>query len=58
LELSEFLEDFRFVFGKVDPYELAEIINETNTTIISSNRITSRTPNIKKDELQGSSGDT
>jgi hypothetical protein len=39
------------MFKQVNPCELAEIINETNIIIISSNKITSRTPNIGEDEL-------
>jgi hypothetical protein len=51
LKLLEFMENFRFVLKQIDPSEFAKVINETNIIFISSNRIASKTPNIRKDEL-------
>jgi hypothetical protein len=51
LKLLEFMENFRFVLKQIDPSEFAKVINKINIIFISSNRIASKTPNIRKDEL-------
>jgi hypothetical protein len=46
LKFLEFLEDFGFVFEKINPGKFAKIINETHIIFIATNRLWCRTPYI------------
>ena len=46
------LKNLRFVPKEINPSKFAEIINETNIIIVSSNRGWSRTPYIREHEIQ------
>jgi hypothetical protein len=46
LEFLKFLQNFIFVFNKIDPSEFAKIINETHIVFKPTNRFRCRAPYI------------
>jgi hypothetical protein len=54
LEVLELLEKLRFVLEHVDPCKFTIVINEANIILKTTNRITHRSPYIRKMSCKGS----